>query len=73
MLATELDVEVTEGALDTTKYEKLSNEVMDLYPNVSVVAITLRESKSVILDVGCWFLVTSFWFLVFGICKILEN
>lgn len=51
-LGIKLDVEVTEGALDTTKYEKLSNEVMALYPNVSVVAITLRESKSA--DTNGW-------------------
>ena len=41
-----LDVSVEEGALDTSKYEKLTETVMTAYPNVSKVAVTLRESHS---------------------------
>ncbi|MBO4494500.1 MAG: sugar kinase [Clostridiales bacterium] len=41
-----LDVSVEEGALDTSKYEKLTETVMAAYPNVSKVAVTLRESHS---------------------------
>lgn len=51
-LGINIDVEVTDGALDTKKYEALSSEVMAHYPNVSVVAITLRESKSA--DTNGW-------------------
>lgn len=40
------DKEVESGALDTTKYEALSAKMMDIYPNLTHMAITLRESKS---------------------------
>lgn len=35
-----------EGSLDTVLYENICKAVMSAYPNVSRVAITLRESKS---------------------------
>lgn len=41
-----LDVEVEGGKLDTTKYKLLSDKVLELYPNASKIAITLRESHS---------------------------
>ena len=41
-----VDVDVESGELDTTKYEKLSERVLELYPDMSIIAITLRESKS---------------------------
>ncbi len=41
-----VDVDVESGELDTTKYEKLSQRVLELYPDMSIIAITLRESKS---------------------------
>ncbi len=41
-----LDVDVTKGTLDTAQYEKLARKVMSAFPNVKIVAITLRESKS---------------------------
>lgn len=37
---------VESGELDTAKYEALSDQVLAMYPNVSKIAITLRESKS---------------------------
>jgi 2-dehydro-3-deoxygluconokinase len=40
------DVDVGSGALDSNKYEALSAKMMELYPDLSVMAITLRESKS---------------------------
>ncbi len=40
------DVEVESGELDTAKYEALSAKMLDLFPNMSTIAITLRESKS---------------------------
>lgn len=46
------DVEVESGALDTAKYEALSARVMELFPNLSTLAITLRESHSA--DVNGW-------------------
>jgi 2-dehydro-3-deoxygluconokinase len=40
------DVDVEAGELDTSKYEALSAKMMEVFPNLSVMAITLRESKS---------------------------
>ena len=41
-----VDVDVESGELDTAKYEALSTKVLDEFPNMSVIAITLRESFS---------------------------
>lgn len=51
-LGINVDVEVESGSLDINKYEKLSNKVMDKYPNLSMLAITLRESISA--DINGW-------------------
>ncbi len=40
------DVDVTKGKLDLAVYEKLTADVLDAFPNLSRVAITLRESYS---------------------------
>ncbi|MCG8522532.1 MAG: sugar kinase, partial [Pseudomonadales bacterium] len=40
------DVDVEEGELDTAKYEVLSSKVLGECPNLSLLAITLRESRS---------------------------
>ena len=40
------DVHVEGGKLDAKKYEALSNTVLDKYPSVKLIAITLRESYS---------------------------
>jgi 2-dehydro-3-deoxygluconokinase len=45
-LGIEAGVHVESGELDTKKYEALSQKVMDAYPNLSTLAITLRESHS---------------------------
>jgi 2-dehydro-3-deoxygluconokinase len=45
-LGIEAKVDVTSGALDTKVYEDLTAEVKKEFPNVKVVAVTLRESKS---------------------------
>ena len=45
-LGIEADSDVTKGELDTKVYEELAGKVKEQFPNVSVVAITLRESKS---------------------------
>ena len=45
-------VEVHAGALDLAHYEDLSTRVMDAFPNLSHIAITLRESRSA--DTNGW-------------------
>jgi len=45
-LGVRVDVDVESGELDTKKYEALSQKMLDLYPDMSVIAITLRESYS---------------------------
>jgi 2-dehydro-3-deoxygluconokinase len=39
-------VDVHSGALDAAKYESLSKKVLGAYPNLKMIAITLRESRS---------------------------
>ena len=46
------DVEVESGELDTKKYEALSEKVLETYPNMSTIGITLRESRSA--DTNGW-------------------
>lgn len=41
-----VDIDVESGDLDTAKYEALSAKVLQEYPDMSVIAITLRESHS---------------------------
>lgn len=41
-----VDVDVAGGSLDASKYEALSDRMLETFPNLSVMAITLRESKS---------------------------
>ena len=45
-LGMESSSDVESGELDTSKYEKLAQDVLALYPNAERIAITLRESKS---------------------------
>ena len=40
------------GSLNEEDYKRLSDSVLELYPNVKTVAITLRESKSA--DINFW-------------------
>ena len=40
------DMEVESGELDTRKYEALSAKMMEIFPNLTEMAITLRESHS---------------------------
>lgn len=40
------DTNVHSGALDTSRYPDVARQVVELFPNVSKVAITLRESLS---------------------------
>ena len=45
-LGIEAKVDVTSGSLNTDVYKALTAQVKTEFPNVSVVAVTLRESKS---------------------------
>ncbi len=45
-LGIEVDVDVEKGSLDTAKYEALTAKVLETYPDMKTIAITLRESKS---------------------------
>lgn len=45
-LGIDIDINVEEGTLETNQYQLLTQELMKQYPNVKIVAVTLRESKS---------------------------
>ena len=45
-LGISVDIDVESGELDTKKYEALSQKVLDTYPDMKAIAITLRESMS---------------------------
>ncbi|MEN6358046.1 MAG: sugar kinase [Armatimonadota bacterium] len=45
-LGVKIDVEVERGQLDKSSYESLAGKVLDEFPNLKMIAITLRESKS---------------------------
>ena len=45
-LGISVDVDIESGELDTKKYEALSEKVLEIYPDMSLIAITLRESHS---------------------------
>lgn len=51
-LGIKIEVEVESGQLDEKKYEALSDRVLKEYPNLKILAITLRESKSA--DINNW-------------------
>jgi 2-dehydro-3-deoxygluconokinase len=45
-LGIEIDVEVEKGELNVGQYEKLTQKVLKQFPDMKVIAITLRESRS---------------------------
>lgn len=45
-LGIELDVDVTAGSLDSSKYKLLAEKIMKRFPNISALAVSLRESVS---------------------------
>ena len=51
-LGVSVDVNVRTGELDTAKYEALSQKVLEIYPDMAMIAITLRESRSA--DTNGW-------------------
>jgi len=51
-LGIQVDANVEKGELNTDTYKQLAEKVLDQYPNLSTIAITLRESKSA--DTNGW-------------------
>ncbi|MCA8908745.1 MAG: sugar kinase [Rhodospirillaceae bacterium] len=51
-LGVTVDVDVTSGELDLAKYEALTAKMMEVFPNLTTMAITLRESRSA--DANGW-------------------
>jgi 2-dehydro-3-deoxygluconokinase len=47
-----IDVHVEGGELDRDKYKELTDKVLEAYPNLKIIAITLRESLSA--DINGW-------------------
>ncbi len=45
-LDVKVDVDVESGRLQTEKYRELTDKVLNLYPNIKKIAISLRESHS---------------------------
>lgn len=43
-ISVDVDVESGSGHLDLSKYEELSQKVLDIYPGMSTIAITLRAA-----------------------------
>lgn len=43
-ISVDVDVESGSGHLDTTKYEELTSKVLDIYPDMKTIAITLRAA-----------------------------
>ncbi len=51
-LGIKVDADVESGKLDVSKYEALTNQVLAIYPDLKLIAITLRESQSA--DINGW-------------------
>ena len=51
-LGLEVSADVTSGKLDHSAYEALTQRVLDAFPGLSAVSITLRESRSA--DINGW-------------------
>ena len=45
-LGVKVDIDIESGKIQTDKYRELTKQVLELYPNLQKVAITLRESHS---------------------------
>lgn len=51
-LGIKIDVKIESGMLDTDKYKSLTEKVLQTFPNLKAIAITLRESTSA--DINGW-------------------
>lgn len=47
-----IDIHVESGLLDRDKYKELTDKVLEVYPNIKIITITLRESLSA--DINGW-------------------
>ena len=47
-----IDIHVESGLLDRDKYKELTDKVLEAYPNMKIITITLRESQSA--DINGW-------------------
>ena len=56
-LGINIDVDVTKGGLDSSKYKELASRVMNKFPNITHLAVSLRESVSA--DWNTWSVVMS--------------
>jgi 2-dehydro-3-deoxygluconokinase len=45
-LGIKADIDIESGKLKVNKYQELTDKILDLYPNIKKIAITLRESYS---------------------------
>jgi 2-dehydro-3-deoxygluconokinase len=45
-LGIKIEVDVESGKLDPEKYKELTDKVLDLFPNIKKIALTMRESRS---------------------------
>lgn len=45
-LGVKMDIDIESGTLRTEQYQDITEKILDLYPNIKKVAITLRESHS---------------------------
>ncbi len=45
-LGVKVDIDVESGELQVNKYKELTEKILDLYPHIKKIAITLRESHS---------------------------
>lgn len=51
-LGIKVDVKVEKGQLDVEQYKALTDKVLNAFPNLKMIAVTLRESRSA--DVNGW-------------------
>jgi 2-dehydro-3-deoxygluconokinase len=51
-LGISVDVDVEGGVLDAAKYEALTSKVLGVFPNLKLIAVTLKESRSA--DTNGW-------------------
>jgi 2-dehydro-3-deoxygluconokinase len=45
-LGVKIDIDIESGALRAEQYQEVTRKILDLYPNIQKIAITLRESHS---------------------------
>jgi 2-dehydro-3-deoxygluconokinase len=51
-LGIEMEIDMEKGTLDVQNYKKITDMVLKTYPNLKIIAVTLRESHSA--DYNSW-------------------